>query len=153
MARKPRIAKAQGRSVTEWIGRDNDDRPPPHIAQRIFDRHGGVCHISGHKIVPGDEWDVEHVKALEDGGENREANMAPAWRPKHREKTAKENSQRKKADRIRRKHIGVKPPAKKKFPSRGFVKVEKRPRPRSKNVIDRRPIYLATKAGKERTDE
>ena len=142
MVKKPRIAKAQGRSVEEWIGRTNDERPPPHVVQRIFDRWNGVCHISGHQIIPGDAWDLDHIKALEDDGENRESNLAPAWRPKHREKTAKENSQRKKADRIRRKHIGAEP-VKRKLQSRGFQKPPKRPRPRAKKTIDRRPIYVA----------
>jgi 5-methylcytosine-specific restriction endonuclease McrA len=117
----PKIAKAVGRSVTEWIGRTPDSRPPKTVRLRIFDRDNGVCYLTGVKIKPGDDWDVEHVKRLEDGGENRESNMRPALKAPHRVKTAEENSRGKKADRVRKKHIGIKVEPAKKLESAGFA--------------------------------
>lgn len=95
------------RSVEEWIGATPDSKPPPHVVLRIFERHNGVCHIAKRKIRAGEPWDVEHVEALRDGGLNRESNMAPAIRDKHREKTAQENSERAEAVQIKSKHIGL----------------------------------------------
>ena len=80
-----------GRSTKEWIGKTADSMPPLLVRMRIFDRAGGVCHISGRKIMPGELWDVEHVIRLADGGENRESNLRPALRDKHLLKTAAEN--------------------------------------------------------------
>jgi 5-methylcytosine-specific restriction protein A len=108
MTKHPRIAKAQGRSVQEWVGKTADSVPPPTVRARIFDRDKGICHITGAKILPGDEWHLDHRKRLEDGGENRESNLAPALAAPHREKTAEETRRGKKADRQRRAHIGAK---------------------------------------------
>lgn len=113
-AKNPKIAKAVGRSVTEWIGRTPDSRPPETVRLRIFDRDHGTCYLTGIKIKPGDPWDIEHVKRLDDGGENRESNMRPALKAPHRIKTAEETSRGKKADRARKKHVGIRTePAKK----------------------------------------
>ena len=75
--KSPRIATI-GRSVKEWIGKDNDDRPPKHVLLRILRRHNHRCHISGREITDGTPWEAEHIKPLWAGGENREANYAPA---------------------------------------------------------------------------
>jgi 5-methylcytosine-specific restriction endonuclease McrA len=48
---------------------------------------GGVCHIAKRNIMAGELWDLDHVIALINGGKNRETNLAPASRDKHREKT------------------------------------------------------------------
>lgn len=111
-----------GRSVDEWIGKTPDTQVPARVRLRVFERHGGVCHISGRKIKAGDAWDLEHVKPLSMGGEHRETNFAPALRDKHREKTAAEAGPRAKADRIRSKHLGTweKPKGNNRLQSRGF---------------------------------
>lgn len=105
-----------GRTTAEWIGKDADSRPPARVRLRVFERNGGRCHISGRKIQPGDEWDLDHVTPLEDGGENRESNLAPALRREHRKKTAAENTQRAKERRLRKKHIGIKSEARSVIP-------------------------------------
>jgi 5-methylcytosine-specific restriction protein A len=124
MTKRPRIAKAQGRSVQEWIGKTPDSMPPPTVRARIFDRDKGICHITGAKILPGDEWHLDHVKRLEDGGENRESNLAPALASAHREKTAEETRRGKKADRQRRAHIGATTKSGPKIQSAGFRPAE-----------------------------
>ena len=110
------------RSVPEWIGKTDDSRPPPHVRLRIFGRHNGRCHFSDRRIMPGDLWDVDHVKALINGGENRESNMAPILRGKpHKEKTAVDVAEKSKVYRKRAAHIGLKP-ARQKIRSPGFRK-------------------------------
>jgi 5-methylcytosine-specific restriction enzyme A len=112
------------RSVREWIGKTPDSRPPDHVRVRIFDRYDGRCHWSGIMIRPGDDWDVDHVVALINNGENRESNMAPILRGKpHKEKTARDVAEKARVYRKRATHLGLKKP-KRKLQGRGF---EKRP--------------------------
>lgn len=112
------------RSVDEWIGKTDDSMPPPRVRLRIFDAHGGVCHISQRKIRAGELWDLDHVLALCNGGENRESNLAPALRDRHREKTADDVKQRAKDDRVRAKHLGIFTP---KYPFRAKLRRPRQP--------------------------
>jgi 5-methylcytosine-specific restriction protein A len=111
-----------GRAVPEWVGKSPDTQAPTRVRLRVFEAHGGRCHISGRKIAAGDAWELEHVKPLHLGGENRESNLAPALATAHREKTSAEMSAKAKADRIRAKHLGVFPASKTPLRSRGFAK-------------------------------
>ena len=111
-----------GRQVAEWIGSSPDQKIPDRVKDRIFIRNEGRCYLSGRKIMPGDVWEVEHVKPLSMGGENRETNLAPALKAEHKQKTAEEAGDRAKADRIRRKHLGTWPQTKAPLRSRGFAK-------------------------------
>lgn len=104
------------RSVPEWIGKTDNQRVPDHVRLRIFQAHGGICHISKRKITPADQWDLDHVIALCNGGEHRESNLAPAIRSKHREKTAEDVATRAKADARAKRHNGIK--RKSRFPKR-----------------------------------
>lgn len=96
------------RTTKEWIGRTDDAMPPPLVKLRIFEAHGGRCHLCERKIMTGDAWDADHVKPIWDGGENRESNMKPACIWCHRRKTAGEASQRAEGKRHRAKHSGIK---------------------------------------------
>lgn len=98
------------RAVDEWFGKTDDSAIPPRVKLRVFEAHGGICHLTGRKIMPGDDWDCDHVQALCNGGENREANLAPAIRAAHREKTISDVKARAKADRVRKKHLGIHQP-------------------------------------------
>lgn len=110
-----------GRSVPEWIGATPDTAAPTRVRLRVFEAHGGRCHITKRKILAGEAWELEHVKPLHLGGENRETNLAPALVAAHREKTSREITAKAKADRTRAKHLGVYPPSKAKLRSRGFA--------------------------------
>jgi 5-methylcytosine-specific restriction protein A len=110
------------RSVPEWIGKTPNTSVPPRVRARVFVAHGGVCHLSGRRVRPGDAWECDHVIALVNGGENRESNLAPALRDKHREKTAADVAEKSKVERIRKKHLGIWPQAARKIQSRGFEK-------------------------------
>lgn len=96
------------RSVDEWIGATDDTPAPPRVRLRVFERHDGICHLSGRKIRPGEKWELEHIKALCNGGENRESNLAPALVAEHKTKTAADRRQKARTDRIRKRHLGIK---------------------------------------------
>lgn len=96
------------RAVPEWIAKHDDQKVPPRVRLRIFERENGICHLSGRKIMPGDLWDLDHGVALCNGGEHRETNLFPALRDKHREKTAEDVAIKAKTYAVRSKHVGIK---------------------------------------------
>lgn len=99
------------RSVDEWIGSSPDAKIPDRVKLRIWEREGGKCYLTGHKIRPGDEYEFEHKLALCLGGEHRESNIALALKDAHKAKTAEDVKMRAKSDRIRKRHLGIKPPS------------------------------------------
>jgi 5-methylcytosine-specific restriction endonuclease McrA len=108
-----------GREVPEWIGKTDDAAAPPRVRLRVFERCGGMCHISGIRIRAGDAWELDHVKALCNGGENRESNLAPALAEKHKAKTALDVAEKSRDRRIKQKHLGMRPANKWKTPVPG----------------------------------
>lgn len=94
------------RSVSEWIGDTDDQRAPPRVRQRIFDDCGGKCHICGVVIV-GKKWALDHVKALINGGENRQSNLKPIHITCHAVKTVADVAEKAKVAAIRQKHTGA----------------------------------------------
>ena len=95
------------RKVSEWIAKHDDQKVPAYVKLRVFNDHQGICYLTGVKIRPGDEWDLEHIKALCNGGEHRESNLAPALRTAHKEKTAQDRGEKAKVDRLKKKHFGM----------------------------------------------
>ena len=64
------------RSVPEWIG-DHDDQPPPdRVRLRVLTAFGKRCGACGLPIT-GRAWTCDHIRALINGGENRESNLQP----------------------------------------------------------------------------
>src|SRR5512137_733378 len=122
---RAKIGKAQGRSVTEWIGKTPEATPPAGVRLRILRRFDRKCQLTGIIIADGQPFDLEHKKPLEEGGENRERNLVPVLRLSHELKTAVEKKRQAKADRVARRAHRLDPPPKKKIESRGFDKVEK----------------------------
>ncbi len=98
------------RAVPEWIGKTPDSPIPARVMLRVFDRHRGICQITGRKIMPGDKWDCDHIRAICNGGENREFNLQPAIPKAHRKKTREDVAFKAKSDRIRKKHLGISKP-------------------------------------------
>jgi 5-methylcytosine-specific restriction protein A len=63
------------RSTEEWIGKTDDETPPPRVRLRVFDGAAGRCHLCGRKIGAGEYWQCDHVVAICNGGSNRESNL------------------------------------------------------------------------------
>ncbi len=99
------------RSCEEWIGASDDAVPPPRVRIRVFDIHGGKCHVCGRLIHAGEYWQQDHVIALCNGGENRESNLAPACRNCCYVKTAEDVAEKSDVADKRKKHILPKEPS------------------------------------------
>lgn len=127
MTKTPKIAKAEGRSVTEWVGKTPDAKVPARVKLRILRRFNGKCYLTGILIADGQTFDLEHIKPLEEGGEHRESNMAPVLRLPHEVKTQAERKRQAKADRVAKKAHGLTGP-KAEIKSRGFEPSGKTPR-------------------------
>jgi 5-methylcytosine-specific restriction protein A len=110
------------REVPEWIGATPDTPIPMRVKVRVFERFGGRCYLSGRKIMPGDQWDAEHVIAIINGGENRESNLKPALKGPHREKTKADLATKSKTARVKAKHLGQWPAPRQRLQSRPFPK-------------------------------
>ncbi len=109
MTKSPRIGKAKGRSVSEWIGAHPDSKAPASVGLRVLRRQDGKCALTGIRIADGQPFDLDHIKRLEDGGENREANLQAVLRLPHEVKSAAERKLAAKADRIAKKGHGLEP--------------------------------------------
>lgn len=120
------------RSTEEWIAKHDDQAIPPRVRLRVFERHGGICHLSGRKIMPGEAWDCDHFIALINGGEHRESNLRPALQKYHRIKTAEDVREKAVTARKRMANLGIKP-KRKSIQSAGF-------RPSAKQHSASRPL-------------
>lgn len=120
---------------------------------KIFDAHGGICHICGLPIEAGQKWDISHLIALAAGGEDTDENCRPAHAKCHRGKgsqTALEDMPRiAKTKRQRAAHIGAKVP-KQTIQSRNDLRTTKRARDKSDPFAGLPPAPLMR--SNERTD-
>lgn len=110
------------RSVPLWEGSTPDAAIPTRVKLRIWERCGGRCGLTGRKIMPGDQHDYDHIRALILGGAHREDNIHVVLRAAHKLKTADDVARKAKADRVRAKHLGIWPQSKRPLKSRGFEK-------------------------------
>ncbi len=109
------------RSVPEWIGRDDDDPVPPRVRLRVWEAKGGRCHRCTRKIMVGETWTCEHVKAvINHNGMNRESNLdltcCNCLKPKKDEDLAIKS----KTYAMRTKHLGIETKPKYRWGSRPF---------------------------------
>lgn len=125
------------RKVKEWIGKTDDAMPPPTVRQRIYEREQAECYLCGGEIQPGQGFDLDHKKALKDGGENREMNLFPVHRKCHRIKTAQEAMERAPIERKKQKNSGAMR-SKQKIKSRGFQRKERNP----KAPLPPKPLFV-----------
>lgn len=107
------------RSVPEWIGATPDTTAPPRVRLRVFERADGCCHRCARKINAGERWTLEHLKALVNGGENRESNLDVTCDWCLPEKNAEDVAEKSRVRRKRSKHVGVEK-KKAKIPYRRF---------------------------------
>ena len=95
------------RSVPEWVGATPDTPVPDRVELRVWDKKKGRCHRCTRKIPTGDNWVLEHVKALINGGENRESNLDLTCSWCVPEKNAEDMAEKSKVATIRKRHLGI----------------------------------------------
>jgi hypothetical protein len=127
-----------GRAIPEWIGKTPDTAVPERVQRRVFDAYAGRCYLSGAEIRAGDVWQIEHIKALCNGGENRESNLAPVLVEPHREKTRRDRAEKDKVESVRRKHLGIRDARRRIIPGSRLSPFKQRLGPRGA-FTERRP--------------
>jgi 5-methylcytosine-specific restriction endonuclease McrA len=78
---------------------------------KVFEAAAGRCHLCDQRIQVGDKWDVEHVRPLALGGADDAANMRPAHKDCHKDKTKADAASWSKAKRMKAKLLGAKKPS------------------------------------------
>lgn len=99
------------RSVTEWIGKDDNARAPKRVRDRLLARHP-ACYLCSRPFVAGEKIDFDHITALINGGENRESNLRPVHQKCHVEKTRADVAEKARITAKRQKHQGIVDPPK-----------------------------------------
>lgn len=95
------------RSVEEWRGKDDNTPVPPRVRLRVFDAKEGRCGQCGRKIRAGESWTCEHLKALINGGRNRESNLGVTCSMCLPGKNADDVDEKSKTYRMRAKHLNI----------------------------------------------
>ena len=111
----------------------------------LFNRKGGICHLCGLKVMPGEDWDNSHEIPLEMGGADDESNWNVAHRKCHRVHTATVDAPRiAKTKRQYARHIGAEAEPVRKIKSPGFHRPPKQNRastPLTKAIPRQQGIY------------
>lgn len=124
----------------EWVGKTDATAAPGRVRLRNFDDHNGICHLCKLPIKPGETWETDHVKALINGGENRETNLAPVHKHCHSVKTGDDVAEKAKVADKRKKHLGIASP-KQTIAGRGFPVSEKAEKRETKPALEPRQLF------------
>jgi 5-methylcytosine-specific restriction protein A len=96
------------RSLQEWRGASDDVQPPPRVKMRVFLRFYGICQCGcARNIRTGESWQLDHRKALINGGKNRESNLVPMLSEHHKNKTAADVREKSHTYKRRASHYGM----------------------------------------------
>lgn len=87
---------------------------------RIFEAHGGKCHLCKGKIGVAEAWEVEHLIEWSLTRDDSDDNLAPAHKKCHREKTSARAAELAHVERMKAKHEGRWPKSNAPLRSRGF---------------------------------
>ena len=98
------------RTVPEWIGDNDDQQPPKRVRLRVWERCKGRCSLCGRVIRAGETWTLEHLLAIINGGENREANLGLTCENCLPGKNAADVATKSKTAQVKAKHLGIHKP-------------------------------------------
>lgn len=98
------------REVAEWIASHDDQTIPARVRVRTFDKHGGKCAVCTLPIRGSLLPAYDHIVALINGGEHREANLQLLCVPCHKVKTRSDVAEKSTLYRKRLKAQGHKKP-------------------------------------------
>lgn len=77
----------------------------PQRMARIFAAAGGKCHRCGRSLRPGDDYEFDHIVALENGGTDDDVNIAPCCDWCHVAKTGQDHEHAGHSRRAYTKHV------------------------------------------------
>lgn len=98
------------RTVPEWIGKTDNSRVPASVKQRVIEAQDNRCALNpDHEFRPGDKIEFDHKTPLWLHGEHRESNLQAVLSEAHARKTAAEAPIRAKINRVKQKHLGLRP--------------------------------------------
>lgn len=82
--------------LKEWVGKTPEAMPGQTVLLRLYAKQNGICACGcGQSMnLNRDKVDCDHVKAIIDGGENRESNLQLLLNACHKRKTSAEASAR-----------------------------------------------------------
>jgi 5-methylcytosine-specific restriction protein A len=96
------------RELPEWVGKSPDTLVPPRIRLRIFQRQGGFCPVCDRPLRPG-AWDLDHKRALINGGAHAESNLQAVCRvPCHSDKSKTDVAEKSRVYERQLSHAGIK---------------------------------------------
>lgn len=107
------------RSVAEWRGKTDDTPVPKRVKLRILKRQEDKCAGDGCPVRFSSRCkpQFDHVIALTNHGENREANLQALCPPCHRAKTGADVAEKSKTNDMKAKHLDLHK-SKRPFPKR-----------------------------------
>ena len=117
----------------EDVGTTARRKMTPTRVLKIWEAHKGQCVTCGGQIDgTRDRWFIEHIRALELGGEDQDANCGPAhWTCKDA-KDADDHGRASKAKRAKRNDLGIRPQT---LTGQGFKRFS--PRRRATTPVDK----------------
>lgn len=98
------------RALPTWEGTNDDSKVPARVRLRVFLSYSGACYHCKRILRPGDDWALDHIVALINGGSHEEKNLAPICEPCHTLKTAKDVGEKAATYKTRLKHYGLREP-------------------------------------------
>jgi hypothetical protein len=95
--------------ICEDIGTTKRRGMTKRRALRIWEQHKGICVLCKMPIDGArEDWFIEHLRALELGGEDVDANCGPAHLYHKKAKDADDHGRAAKAKRAKQRHLGIK---------------------------------------------
>lgn len=124
--------------ICEDVGTTKRKPLTPTGRLKLYEKHKGICALCSLKIMPGEDWIDEHLRALGLGGTNDADNRAPVHVKCAEAKTRGEDMPRiNKAKRQKKAALGIKPVKSKLIQSAPFPPVEEKKRSDRTGRIDK----------------
>lgn len=95
------------RSTKEWTGRDDDQRIPDYVKDRVANNAKLICRHCKRQVIGKLRAEFDHEIPLILGGKNRESNIQLLCHECHRAKTKLDVKLKAKVSRVRKKHLGI----------------------------------------------
>lgn len=123
--------------ICEDVGTTKRKKMTKSRALKIWEAHKGICVNCKQAIdATREDWFIEHIRALELGGEDTDANTGPAHMACKKDKDAADHSAAAKAKRQKQRHLGIQDPNRKRIPQKPKFKRE------GKTPLPPRPMFV-----------